>query len=423
MARRLRHNLLSLLVNQGGQYLASLILLPVLTRRLGLDGYGELGFCLAVVGYLGLLVEWGYVATSTKQIAIFKEDVREYSRVFWGVWCGKSLLLVFAAFLLWVFLDLNWLVIGDHRLLWMAFLMVVANSLAPNFLFHGLEKLDLALGVNIGFRFLSIPFVLLFVHDASDVTVAQGIVSVTLLLSTMTNLFLLKRLRLVCWVKPTFLEIVGAMKIAAPLFLSTAAQGFFASSLTVVLGYTSGAGAVGAYTAAINLYKAAQGMFILVSQTVYPRLSSLFHHDMPGGIRMLRRILLVQAPITGIVCALMAWVPSWLLPLFVGHQFDASVQLFQLLTVALFLYSMTTLLGLQLMVLVNCYSLYTKTVLLAVGASLIAAYVMNIFWGAIGSVLAIIISEASILVLSLVYLKQQLPLVFKALFFKTEKSL
>lgn len=420
MPRRLRTTMFSLLATQGAQYLASLIVLPILTRRLGLDAYGELGYCLSLVGYLGLLVEWGYAVTAANQIAIMKDNLVERSRIFWSVWLGKLFLLMVATCFLCIFLQLDFLIIGDHNLLWVCFLLVVANSLSPTFLFHGLEILDVPLGVNVIFRFLSIPFLLIFLRDPSDVTVAQGIVSLALVLSTLTNLFLLKRLRLICWRWVTFAEIFGAMRLARPLFVSTAAQSFFSGSLTVILGHTTGSGAVGAYTAAINFYRAAQAIFTTVSQAFYPRLSALFHRDMEGALRLLRLILLIEVPVSATVCALLAFSSSWLLPILIGHQFDESAHVFSLLTVALFLYGLTNLLGVQLMVLVNCYSFFSRTLLFSIGVSLIIAFPMNSVWGAIGSALAIIMSEASVLFASLVHLKRQSPLVFDALLFRTK---
>lgn len=398
MSRRLRHSFLSLLLTQGGQYLASLIILPILTRRLGLDGYGELGLCLAIIGYLGLVVEWGYSATATKQIAIVKDDLVERSRVFWSVFWGKCALLVLSAAALWGFLQSGWLAMGNHILLWMCFITVMANGLSPNFFYHGLERLDFPFGVNLISRFLSIPVILILVQAPSDVATAQGTISVALLVATITNLLYLKRLKLICWVSPSLSQLLVCMKTAAPLFVSTAILGVFYNSLTVILGYTSGTASVGAFTAALNLYRAAQGMFLPLSQTVYPRLSYLFCHDKTEGVRMLKRVFKLLVPVTAVVCLLLAWGAQWALPMLIGQQFDASVTLFQLFTVALFLFGLSSLIGAQVMVLLNRHVMYTKIVTLSVFGSLIAAYIMNLLWGAAGSALAVIACEVSVVI-------------------------
>lgn len=397
MAKRIRHSLLSLFLLQGGQYLASLILLPILTQRLGVQGYGEMAFCLAMAGYFGLLVEWGYGVTATKEVAICKGDVEKQSAVFWNAFFGKLFLMGVAALLLQLLMDFSPSFLLNKHLLWLAFGMVVANGLAPNFYYQGIEKIDVLFLINLVFRFLSVPIVLLCVHDANDVDVAQGIVSATVIFAALTNLYCLRRLELIRWVRPSPAMIVSNMKAATPLFVSMAAIGLFANSLTVILGYTSGAVAVGMFAAALNLYKAAQGLFAPFSQILFPRFSHLFHHDYDEGVRMLKRALLFQIPLSIVVAALLAWSANSVLPMLIGHKFDASVYLFQLMCIVLVLNSVSNLIGSQMMVVLNHHTFFTKTVLWAGVASITLATFADMSVGEVGSVLAMILFETLVI--------------------------
>lgn len=415
MAKRIRHSLISLFLLQGGQYLASLILLPIFTQRLGVQGYGEMAFCLALAAYFGLLVEWGYGATSTKEVAIYKDDVKKRSEIFWNTFSGKLFLMSVAAIFLLLLTDIAPDFLLNKHLLWLAFGMVVANGLAPNFYYQGLEKLDLLFSINVAFRFLSIPVVLLFVHDAGDVDVAQGIVSAMVILAALANLYCLKRLQLIRWVAPSISNIVEGMKAAAPLFFSMAAIGLFGNSLTVILGYTLGATAVGMFAAALNLYKAAQGLFAPLSQILFPRFSHLFHHDYDEGVRMLKRVLLFQIPLSIVVAALLAWSASSVLPLLIGHKFAASVYLFQLMCVVLVLNSISNLVGSQLMVVLNHHMFFTKTVIWAGAISLLVAALTNLAFGEAGSVYAMIAFETIVIGMSVYGLRILNPEIIQSL--------
>lgn len=415
MAKRIRHSLVSLLILQGGQYLASLVLLPILTRRLGVQGYGEMAFCLAIAGYFGLLVEWGYGVTSTKEIAICKGDVEKQSAIFWNTFFGKLFLVGIAALLMVLFIDFSPVFLLNNHLLWLAFGMVVANGLAPNFYYQGIEKLDVLFLTNLVFRFLSVPIVFLCVHDVNDVVVAQGIVSATVVLAALTNLYFLKRLELLRWTKPSPSMIVSKMKAAAPLFVSMAAIGLFGNSLTIVLGYTSGAVAVGMFAAALNLYKASQGLFAPMSQILFPRFSHLFHHDYDEGVLMLKRVLLLQIPFSILVAAFLAWSASTVLPMLIGHKFDASVYLFQLMCIVLVLHSVSDLIGSQMMVVLNHYVFFTKTVLWAGVASIALAIIADMNLGAVGSLPAMILFETLVICASIYGLHTLNPQLLRSL--------
>lgn len=127
---------------------------------------------------------------------------------------------------------------------------------------------------------------------------------------------------------------------------------------------------------------------------------------------MLKRVFKLLVPVTAVVCLLLAWGAQWALPMLIGQQFDASVTLFQLFTVALFLFGLSSLIGAQVMVLLNRHVMYTKIVTLSVFGSLIAAYIMNLLWGAAGSALAVIACEASVFVACLAYLQKDRGQVF-----------
>jgi len=415
MTKRIRHSLISLFLLQGGQYLASLILLPILAQRLGVEGYGEMGFCLAMTAYLGLLVEWGYGVTSTKAIAISRGDISAQSRIFWNTFCGKLLLLSIAALGLLLITEMSPAFLSSSSLLWLAFGMVVANGIAPNFFYQGVEKLEVLFSINVGLRFLSIPLIMAFVHDADDVGIAQGIVSGAVIFAALINLSLLGHLKLVQWIRPELRTIYLDMRAAAPLFLSMAALGLFANSLTVILGYASGVAAVGAFTAALNLYKAAQGIFAPLYQIMFPRFSHLFHHDDAEGLRMLKRVLIRQTPLTMLVAGCLAISAPWVLPLLLGSNFDSAILVFQWMCLALVLNGIANIIGGQLMVALNHHLFYTKAVLVAGFISLPTAWLMNLWVGDIGSVWAMLIFETLIISICVIGLSRFNPQILKAL--------
>ena len=58
---------------QAVNYIAPLVLVPYLTRILGVEKYGVLGLAITVSQYLILLTDFGFNFTASRKIAQFKD--------------------------------------------------------------------------------------------------------------------------------------------------------------------------------------------------------------------------------------------------------------------------------------------------------------------------------------------------------------
>ena len=91
---RLAGNVLSLSVLQGLNYILPLLTIPYLVNVLGIGKFGVLAFALAVVGYLGVVVEYGFNLSATKNVSEVRTDRAKLSDIFTHVLLIKIVLLV-----------------------------------------------------------------------------------------------------------------------------------------------------------------------------------------------------------------------------------------------------------------------------------------------------------------------------------------
>src|SRR4051812_27732428 len=74
---RLFGNIISLIVLQGNNYIFPLITFPYLVRTLGVDNYGVLIFCTAIVQFLNIFVDYGFNISATREISINKNSIEK----------------------------------------------------------------------------------------------------------------------------------------------------------------------------------------------------------------------------------------------------------------------------------------------------------------------------------------------------------
>jgi PST family polysaccharide transporter len=160
--------------------------------------------------------------------------------------------------------------------------------------FQGSERLALLSGITIVMRTISVLLTFLFVARRNDLAIAMAISAGTTLITGVACLILLLRERAIRLVAISRKDLVVALCDGWQLFLSTAAISLYTTTNVVLLGFVAGSVAVGYYSAAEKLIKAAQGLISPISQSVYPRITRLMQQSKTEAFGFLRRLLYLQ---------------------------------------------------------------------------------------------------------------------------------
>ena len=304
MDQQLKKNVISLTALQMGNYLVPLITLPWMTRVLGPDGYGRLGFATAIISYFVLLTEWGFNLSGTRDVAIARDLLTVRSRIFWQVVFARASLGVLGVVLL-TLLIFGIPRLGDNALLLgITFVGVLAAVLSPVFYLQGVERVASMAGTNLIVKFLSVPLILTFVQDTDGLYVAALIQSMVLLMSAEINFWVLMRSGEIAFIRPNVSEVFTEIKASASLFFSTAAVSLYTNSSTAILGFVASDKAVGVFLAAYTVVRAALGLMGPVSQALFPRVSYLLKHDRGRAEQLLGRLFVLQSGL-GLVFSLL----------------------------------------------------------------------------------------------------------------------
>lgn len=278
-----------LMLAQGVNYLAPLLVWPYLMRVLGAEGFGEFSFGLAMAQYMMLLVDFGFNLTATKQIAT-AETEGERNRIF-SATMGARLLLLGVSGVLMLGVGMIPRLHVYRKVMQIMWLMVVGNAFSMFWLFQGMGKIRFVSMVNAVTKIAILPLTFLLVKTEADVTMAAWIQVLAFIGGGVVTVAMTRLLGLARWQKTDWQQVVKALKGSWEVFLSNAATSIYTALFVVILAYYAEADEVGRYAAAEKIMRCAGYMlWVPLSQAYFPKVSQLARQDKEQARKMMRNL-------------------------------------------------------------------------------------------------------------------------------------
>lgn len=415
MSDRLKNNVIALTLLQIGNYLVPVAILPYLTRVLGVEGFGRIGFATAFTMYFVLLVEWGFNLTSTRDISVLRADKHALSTVFWETIAARLMLLLISAMALLILIVAVPQLGEQSTLLWLGMLQVLATVFSTAFFYQGIEKMGRMAIVNLAIRLLSIPLIFYIVSGPEDVVVAFATQTGCFLLASLVNLIMLSSARHVCWVGLSLAGVTGRIRAGFSLFLSSAGASLFNNTNAVVLGFVATETAVGYFVAGFTLVKAVVGLTGPISQAVFPRVSHILSNEPAAAPMFLRKAILLQGFLGGgLTVALWMFLP-WGVTWFYGDAFRESIQVVAWLSLLPLLICIASALGMQTILPLGHNKWYVSVLTVSGLLNCLILLPLGYTWGAEGGAAAVLFTELAIMLGMLFGLKKLEPDMWRAI--------
>ena len=374
-------------------YLIPLITIPYLVKTLGTEGFGLMGFTLALLQYCIIAVNYGFDLNATKKVAENSSDSQVVSTIFWNVITAKVLICIFCAMLL-CFLSLMITEVNDvQTLLASGYVSVIGAALFPQWLFQGKEQLGTVSLFRVFFQFTNIPLIFIFVNSESDLEVALFLYGLPSLAIALFSFYLIFKRQYVIYISPTLKEVKNEMYDGWQLFLSTFASSLYLNTIPVILGFVSGPTSVAIYVAADKLYRAAQGLYTAVTGAFFPRINSLYGRSKTDAIVAINFVLRIQLLIGIIVSLFLFSYSSFLVELLFGSEFLNSVGVLKILSILPPIIGVASVLAIQTLIVFGYKKEVSKVYFLGGILSLFISIPLSYSHDYLGAAVSVVIVE------------------------------
>ena len=288
-----------LILLQGLNYVAPLLVLPYLMIKLGAEKFGYIGFSLSVCQYLMLIVDFGFNLSGTKRIALVQDNQDKLNLIFSSTFYAKLGLLLLSFIFLTILAMIPQFAIYRSTM-FVLFISVIGNTFLFVFLFQGLGKIRVVSVINTISKLSILPLTFWLVKGPADYLTAAFIQSMVSIMAAVLSLLVIFHNKWVTLVRFNITAISTEIREGLPLFLSFAATSIYTACFVVILGLTASPTEVGCYSATDRIMRAFLCLSLTpILQSFYPKISRMGKENQAEALSLVHKLFVF------VICAML----------------------------------------------------------------------------------------------------------------------
>lgn len=391
--------ILSLYGLQFAAQLLPLILIPWFSRVLGSDKWGELIFGQSFAFLIAFFVNYGFDMSGTRKIAQLKQKPSILIPVINAIHCIK-LILAFLSFIIGYYIALYTPIISNNSqvIIW-SLVLGIALGTNINWVFQGYNRLVFS---NSAYILGNVTYTILafgIINKPSDNWKALALQSILYIVITI-GLYA-KSLQFIPIQFPTKKDIIQELSDGYLLFISQAAQLLYTKINIYILGFFVSSSAISFYGSAEKIMKAAVGLLMPISKSMYPRLSEWVTQNRILAQQLHRKIVLLQFFLMSILGSIIYLFAQPIIMFVLGSGYHDVVPILKIFATILPIIALSNAYGVQWLLANNLDRTFYRIVLLAGCINIILGIIAANHWGIIGMAYTLLITEIIILILTL----------------------
>ncbi|MGL4448211.1 MAG: oligosaccharide flippase family protein [Shewanella sp.] len=268
----LKSNIVALFGVQGANYLAPLLVLPHLSRTLGLDGFGAYALVLSLCSLAFIITDYGFGLSAPHWLAKYKHDKARVAHYMGAIFVLKLFFFAICAAVVLAYLFYSQSLLGVGPLPWLLLLIMVLQGYQINWFFIGIEQMRKLTYSALASKLAFLCFVLVMVDGPDKLSWVLCGLALSHAITTLVGIYFFHAMGFY-FKSPPLALCARLLKESGFFFLSRVAVGVYTSASALVIATVVGTGAAGLYNSAEKLYQAGQNLTSPLSQALYPYLT------------------------------------------------------------------------------------------------------------------------------------------------------
>jgi PST family polysaccharide transporter len=256
------------------QILSSLIgilIYPYLIRTLGKESYGLYAFAFSITTFFIIFIAFGFNYPAMRRIVECKDDLKAKNEVVSSVFTAKCYLTLLATAIFSALVILIPTLRKNYLVFFLCYGQVLTQLFFPSWYFQAMQKMKIVTCIQLAFRLLTIPFILLLIKTTDQTWLYTLIALISVLLGAMAATYILWskekiKLRIV-----PFRFVKEYYKESLPFFWAHSACTIKEESVTVLIGSFLGMGDVALYDLAKKVITIPHMLVSSINGALFPK--------------------------------------------------------------------------------------------------------------------------------------------------------
>jgi len=317
---RLIKNTTMLYIMNIAKLIFPLLTLPYLTRVLSKECYGTVSYVKAVMQYMQIVVDFGFTLSATKDIVTVRNNHKTVSEIIGSVLCAK-LMLASGAFIILIICIVSMPILRENTLFTLlSFVTVLLTCFLFDFLFRGIEEMQVITIRYVLMRSISTILTFVFVADDADIIWIPILEIIGSLLAISLVLYEIKK-------RGYSIGIAGIkaslkrLKESAVYFWSSMATTTFTALNTIIIGICLSAKDVANWGLCFQLVSAVMAFYTPITDGIYP------HMVKYRDLMLIKKLATVFMTIISIGCIVTFVIAKYVLIIVGGDKYIDAVPL------------------------------------------------------------------------------------------------
>jgi len=391
--KKLFSNFAALSIIQGANFILPVLIMPVIIRRIGADGFGVVSVAQVVMVFLSTLTDYGFNLTATRDIAFFKDDKERVSRIFSSVLVSK-LILCGIAYALLCLMTFSIPFFRSHLLLYqLGFAYVVGQSLLVSWFFQGLEKMQYITISTLISRIIFILLVIFFIRRPEDKNLFLLLAGVGNIIAGIFSIWLAFRIFDLRLARPARADIFHELKEGWQVTLSNLSINTYQYINIIVLRFFSNDLIVGYYSIAERIFFAIRQILGIFSQAIYPHVCQLTREGWPPVARFFKEFYRPFLLLVILGCAGVFFFSPWVISVLMGNRRSGMPVLLLRILAFVPVVVCLNIPAYQVLLAFDRKKSYLRILTSATVLNLLVNLLLCRIWGPVGTTLSIIVTE------------------------------
>ena len=305
-----------------------ILIYPILTRIIGLENFGKVMVANALAILLGILVNYGTLQTTIKDIAILKTNNKLLSEIFCNTLAIRFIIFTVVSFILLLFANF----IKEDYLLYILILpLVFAEVINPMFFFLGIERLTILNITNLVSKVITLGLIVLFVKSGADSNWVNFLMGIALIATNLyAIIWAIKKYKLKI-ILPTRQSQVLIIKNNFYVLINNFAVYLQQSLMLFALQWAGNPLLLGAYALCDKVIWSSRLIIISITNSIYPKAAQLYNDNLTKWLSFKSQTRKFIGALFLIECIVLFLFPALIIKILAGERNETAIILLKIM--------------------------------------------------------------------------------------------